>query len=593
MANDSRNPVRGRPLALLVAGALAGCSSLAPQIFSERLQVQRGADGRYAVAKAEAPLTLEEAYADAAFVQRRYLTAVQEQGNATPQLATGLIGLSALTLFKGVTHPNTTDAAGAGVIGSTTWALGNTLLSRPRLDVYRAGADALGCAMAAVEPLRRATPTLGQPSDGAGTRTLYGAMAAVDEARNALDELLARHAAMAETRVRIVQPAVPETRRIVTERPRCEIPKGTPPARAQALQDECNRQPPRTREEKVPAKPEQTQTVVPEAAVTDAFRRARREIELADGQTEAAQRVVRAHDDAAALLWRKSLAIQLTVSAEVDKTIPDLASVLRAAQGLRDSGFVQTGAKAATTGGQLQGRAPGAGLTDEARAALREIDRAAAVLGRARAQLDRYVRPATLVGETSTREQLNQCSVKTTGVRLQVTPTGDEIAVALGSTAVFFVSGGSGVPGGQVVAGPVSAVLAPKVEGGQFKFEFTPPAGLQPGDLVTLRFTDGAGAASYVVQLRITAADAKAAAPAPAPAASGADTRPAGPVATSLRSRFTDDNLTAFFGLDGQATEAQIATALEACRGRLQIAGPAGSLDAPMLDALRQGRCKA
>ena len=537
--------------ALLVLVLLAGCSSLTPQIFSERLQVHRDTDGKFVLSDAVPQVSLELAYADAAFVRQRYITALQDQGNAVPQLSTALLGLSALTLFKGLTHPNTNDLAGAGVVGSAGWAMGNTLLSKPRLDVYRAGARALTCAMAAVEPIRRVAKDLGEPSDAPGAKSVYGASYSVEQARDALQTLLESNAGLAQE-LTIPIPEVKPTTRTVRRRPACNIPKDATATQAVELRADCDKKPDIVTTETIDkGRSAGEETLRPAPAAAAAFNRAQRELALADGVLATAQKAIGASANTGGLLWKKSADIQLAVSEQVDKTVPDLASVMRAAQGMRDSGFLPSGAappapataaSAAAKAGNATAQGGGAKLRTLDAASQQqvlEIERAAERLGRLRATLDRRVRPFTGLDEPNLINQLNGCSVDTTGVRLTVTPSGDEITVALGTTQVFFVSGGSGVPRADVVAGPTAATVDFKPEGGQFRFEFRPPAGLVAGDALLLRFTDGAGAASHTVQVRIAAEKPGAAAatdpPAgdkpkeplpskPQPAASGAGT---------------------------------------------------------------------
>lgn len=548
-----------------------------------------GADGRYTVAEQKAPLTLEEAYADAAWMQARYATAVQDQGNATPQLSAWLIALSAATMYKGLTSPHSRDIAGAGVVGAASWALGSTLLSRPRLDVYRAGVEALGCAMAAVEPMRRAAPQLGKPDDAPDTATLHGRIALVERRSAALQALLDQHAALDASRLSVAAPRPPQ-RRTETVRPRCEIPTDASPARALALQAECAQRPPVTRTVTEPtAAPTQTE-LRPPAALRQTFRRARDELTAASGQLASADRAVASVAAAAGQLWRKSVGIQLAVSEQVDKTVPDLAAVRSVAQGLRDTGFVQIGGASASSASiPAQSSATEWQPNASDLAAQAAIDAATRSLRDARAQLDRSLRPLAGIDDAALLRQLNDCTVKTTGIRLTVTPADDEITVAAGSTAVFFVSGGTGVPSAQVAAGPASVALTPKVEGGQFRFEFAVPASLKGGDLVLLRFSDGAGAASHLVQLRIAGAATESPSPTPeTPALPKGDASMPSPAAR----RFTADDLERFFGLPKTATSAEADAALESCRSRLGLGGAPGSLDKPMADALRAGRCK-
>ena len=579
-------------LACTTALLLMGCSSLSPYIFSERLIVRPSAGGSYTVVEKKEPLTLEEAYTDAAWMQARYTTAVQDQGNATPQLSAWLIGLSAATLFKGLTSPNSHDIAGAGVVGSASWALGSTLLSRPRLDVYRAGIEALGCAMATVEPMRRAAPQLGKPDDAPGGSTLHGRMALVEQRRAALQALLETHAGLEASRISVTPAPAPQ-RRTETLRPRCDIPSDASPARALALKAECAQRPSIQRTVIEPAGAPRETELRPPAALRQSFRRARDELAAANGQLVSGERAVASFGAAAGHLWRKSVAIQLAVSEQIDKTVPDLAAVRSVAQGLRDTGFVQIGGTSAP-GGSIKAQLdadewrPGANdLTSQA-----AIDAATEGLRAARAVLDRSLRPLAGIDDAALLRQLNDCTVKTAGIRLTVTPAGNEVTVAAGSTAVFFVSGGTGVPSAQVAAGPASVALTPKVEGGQFRFEFAVPPTLKEGDLVLLRFSDGANAASQLVQLRI----AGAATNTPAPAAAAAEppnTANTTPMAASAARLIAANDVQQFFGLPTMATAAQIDAALERCRSRLALGGAPGSLDKPMADALRAGRCKS
>ncbi len=112
--------------------------------------------------------------------------------------------------------------------------------------------------------------------------------------------------------------------------------------------------------------------------------------------------------------------------------------------------------------------------------------------------------PLAGVTERATREQVNACAVRTSGVELKVTPSGDEVVVARGGAAVFFVSGGSGVPSATVAVGP-QAEVAMRVEGGQFRFEYRPPDSARPGDVIVLRFSSGGG--HQFVMLRVVEAE--------------------------------------------------------------------------------------
>jgi hypothetical protein len=577
---------------IALACALTGCSSLEPQVFSERLQVRRGADGQFAQVKTDKAMSLDEAYAEADFMRRRYLTAVVDQGNAGPQLSAGLLGLSALTLLQGLNGSNAQDIAGVGIVGATAWSLGNTLLSRPRLEVYRAGAEALTCAMAAVDPLHKGKARLGTLEDKPGPKTLYGAMADVELKTQALRRVLDIHAGAQEGST-VVVPAIRSTRncRAVPAKPD-PVPAGASPAERFAIEERNRAKPPQQVCRDEPGKSESTETKLAPAPVRAAFRVAQNELVQADKQLEAAQKVIDELERAGPLLWQKTVDIQIAVSREVDKTVPDLAAVMRAAQGLRDLGYSMSGAeplkpKDTTAQSKAADERTATAADLKAQSAL---EAAALALSRARAALDRQVRPWSGVNDRDTRALLNACSVKTTGVQLRVTPTGDDLPVAKGGKAVFYVSGGSGVPSAKVIAGPVAADVPVRVEGGQFRFEFVPPSTLNAGDRVVLQFSDGAGAATHVVQLQVTEAAAPAGDTSTSPAAR---TDPPAGSDSPLMALSKED--LADLGLGAGATLEQRREALARCRRDNPAAGSeAGdTIAGETKRAMQAGKCRA
>ena len=579
--------------ALACAAVLSGCSALSPQIFSERLLAEKGANGRYTSAEQEPPRTLEEAYADAAAVQRRYITAVQAQGNATPQLSAGLIGLSALTLFKGLTGPNTRDLAGAGVVGAASLAYGNTLISRPRLDVYRAGADALGCAMAAVEPMRPGQASLGAPSDAADKATLFGRRAAVVQAQERLQALLREHSelnidssAMAPETVRNCKP--------VTTAPPCVVPPGTPEDMAAVIRAQCRLKPAVT---STICKTEQklgSREITPPANLRSAFNNAKAQLDGVARQLVSTQRVIDALVEAGPLLWKKSVDIQLAVSAEVDKTVPNLASVMAAAQGLRDGASSFSSIAAASPPPKAQGSNTARAATVADTQAAKDIRSATDTLRDARTALSTLSQAALGSGHAQARKTLGNCALKITGIQLIVTPSGDNIAVPLGGKVVFLVSGGSGVPLAAVVSGPKAGALPVTVQGGQFSFEFSPPAGVAVGDTLALRFTDGAGAAEKLVEVVITAAapaGEKDKSPADAGKADTTTGSKAGVDATKFRDLGTIE--LALLGLGKTATPDDIQAAIDRCQSSAVPAiDKSGIFDSATRAALTKKLCK-
>jgi hypothetical protein len=284
-------------------------------------------------------MTLEESYADADFVLRRYVTAVRDQGNTTPQLSAGLIGLSALALFKGVTGANSTDLAGAGVLGSAAWAYGNTTDSRPRRDVYRAGADALSCAMSAVEPLRKGQASLGKPLDGKSVASLYGRSASVREAMIDLVALREQHADL-RSPLSVPKPAEPSKCTAETRAAPCQkVPESASAAERATLDAACKRLPPITEQRCTQPKPAGSLQIAANPEALKVFEQVDAELKAADQGVKAARRVIDTLEEAGPALWKKSVQIQIRVSEEVDKTIPNLASVLAAGQGMRSVAF--------------------------------------------------------------------------------------------------------------------------------------------------------------------------------------------------------------------------------------------------------------
>lgn len=488
---------------------LVGCSGLSPQIFSERLMVPSGIGGTAATAP-KPPITLEEAYADAANVQGLYLTAVRDQGNLTPRLSAGLLGLSAVALYLGLTSPSTNALAAFGAAGAAAYGYGRLVVSPTRLDVYRAGAEALGCAMVAVEPLRVGQARLGQAGKGAEEGTLYGGIAQVRQLSEKLRVLLALHAAQLEPSMEQIPGRAGSSRTVKRPAPACSVPpKGTAPLDALELKARCDRQPTIEVVVTTPGTEASTITRKAPAGLRAADDAARRELERARTSVDRAEGAFKALAAAGPLLLHQSVRIQIAVSKQVDATVPDLAEVLRTAQALPDTAFALTGfsgfakkppAQAGAQGAATQERAATAGDAQAQRALLD----ATAALAQASLALDAMTWPLAGVTERATREQVNACAVRTSGVELKVTPSGDEITVAQGGAAVFFVSGGSGVPSAMVAVGPPAEVPM-RVEGGQFRFEYRPPDSARPGDAIVLRFSSGGG--NQFVMLRVVEAE--------------------------------------------------------------------------------------
>lgn len=513
-----------------VLWVLTACSTLTPQIFSDRLRIERGADGKPVGGKDDRPATLEEIYADVRLVQRRYVSAVEEQSNATPQLSAGLIGLSAAALFKTVTHPNTTDMAAVGTLGAAGYAYGNTLISRPRLGVYRAGADALMCALNAAEPFRKGQATLGRAGDDGSRQTLYGQRAELRRQSAELRALLDRHQGLKQS-IAVDVPVV--NRSCADARPRCPaVPAGATPEEASLLLGDC-----RVRQTAWDARctgtsggGSRTLTAAPE--VTSLFALAQTELAAADRAAQQAGKVIGVLEEAGPLLWDRAVRIQLKVSEEVDKTLPDLASVMAAGQGLRETALGITGAdgfKPRTNDvGAAQGKAGATReLSREDRTHIAALEAALSQLRAVRVRLADLNDDSLGAGYAKARKAMGECTVKVNGAVLRVFPAGERLSLAAGDTLSFFVSSGGNVPTAHAEAGSNSAALTVKLEGGQFRFDYT-ANGVVAGDVVTIHIRDSGSSAEHIAQLTITEAVARV-----APERRDSEAAPAGSAGTT------------------------------------------------------------
>ena len=503
-----------RVMALAMIGVLGACSTLSPQIFSDGLSITRGANGAPVILSGDVPKDLAAVYKDAELVRARYMDAVTEQSNAGPRISAGLIALSALTLFKATTGASTGDTAGAAAVTGATLAYNSLLLPKTRLGVYRAGADALSCAMAAAEPYRKGQTLLGKPGDYCEaqkpgdspkpcdtTQSLYARRTALYAPLAELRSLLLRHQAL-NANVTIKIPKEPGFRP-KEPRPICSAPAAALPEQKAALEKICKASQAAWDKRVVVPKDAVQETLSRAPQARDAFAEAKAEITAADHALLRVGRVIHALEDAGPALWQKSVEIQIQVSAEVDKTIPDPNNVLATVKAF-------TGASHAVNGADpfKAGAAEGAGdkqheLSADEIKAISNIQSKAELLRQARTGLEGLMVDAIGVGNAQARKAMNACTVKLTGVVLKVTPAGDHLSVAVGASIIFFVSGGSGVPTGLIESGGKPGALALTLEGGQFRFEYK-ASDVKAGDTVTLHFADGARQAEHLVEISIT-----------------------------------------------------------------------------------------
>jgi hypothetical protein len=203
--------------------------------------------------------------------------------------------------------------------------------------------------------------------------------------------------------------------------------------------------------------------------------------------------------------------------------------------------------------------------------------------------LDDLVSGSVGSGHAEVRKTLNDCSVKLTGVKLLVTPAGDNVSVPFGGSVSFFVSGGTGVPSGAVVSGPKQGGLPLRLDAGQFRFEYRPD-GMAVGDSVVVRFTDGAAQAEHLVEVKVTEAvqdKSTNTTPGAIPGATTGQTQP-GPGLATL-----DPDTRKKLGLGANATEADFTKAVTRCQETAVPAIPKTAVfDSDTQRALGAGQCK-
>jgi hypothetical protein len=100
-------------------------------------------------------------------LKEEYVGYTQDLAGLTPTLNAGLIGLSAFSLYRGITNPSGSDLAAAGTIGSAAYAYGNQANTKQRQLIYLSGITALTCAISAAHPYYFPNTKFSELSDAA------------------------------------------------------------------------------------------------------------------------------------------------------------------------------------------------------------------------------------------------------------------------------------------------------------------------------------------------------------------------------------------------------------------------------------------
>jgi hypothetical protein len=499
--------------------ALAGCSTLSPQVFSKRVMVERGANGQVDLSQLRPPANLAEALQEAHLLQAKYMTAVQDLSQVQPATNLGLIGLSAFSIYKGVTGANTNDIAAAGVLGSSAFLYGSTMTSKPRQAVFLAGAEALACAIAAVQPYNKEASWIGQePGPKAGTF-----LALRQKARNALAELntqiaLSSHLALAQEN--LLAAGIAPAGCGVSNRPACPVPdSASASATERARIDAACKTSQQSFDQRCAVRPVSTQQLQASSQTRALVDTAKAESTHDQHLLDAADQILTGIELAAGRLWERTLLIQTKVASEVLKTEPQTSSVLGALQGLRGMAGTVSGsnlflptATASATGVPHGKPISAAALpgqrsqTDDDRTQLAALGNALSAAQTARAELAGHV-ALIETRVAAAKRDLSRCEVNATGPTLAVLPDDEEIHLLINATATFYVSGGTGAPQGVVVGIGAAAVGELKRDfdaSGRARFSYT-AKDASPGDVLRIQFTDGAGVAKHDVKLVVGA----------------------------------------------------------------------------------------
>lgn len=135
--------VRGLAL-LLMTTVMAGCAAVQPT-FGPEPTAEKAYDS--------AP-TLQNAIAVGTSMRERYTAQVENQIAWERGIGVGLIGGAAIAADLAMRSVGKAEILGLGLAGAAAYTSGNWLFSKPQQLIYAAGASAVQCALAAMQPLQ-------------------------------------------------------------------------------------------------------------------------------------------------------------------------------------------------------------------------------------------------------------------------------------------------------------------------------------------------------------------------------------------------------------------------------------------------------
>ncbi|OWQ93819.1 hypothetical protein CDN99_05130 [Roseateles aquatilis] len=159
-----RSSGHARLTALAAAIVLVGCAALAPQYYAPDIApptaattassggVDEAGTGapRAPAAAARPPVkeeSLDDAIANARFLQKQYAAVVQSLANSNTGLSATMLGLGTVGGIKAMSHPNSRDIGGLAALLGGLYVAGTTLVPPERAPAFRAGVLALECAI--------------------------------------------------------------------------------------------------------------------------------------------------------------------------------------------------------------------------------------------------------------------------------------------------------------------------------------------------------------------------------------------------------------------------------------------------------------
>lgn len=482
---------------LLLSFVAIGCAALKPQIFSDGLRPSK--------TPVAVPETFDDVEADIASVQRRYIGAVTDLSNITPSSNAALIGLSAFALFKGLTGGSSKDIAGAGVLGSAIWAYGSTMTSKPRQQIYIAGAAALSCAVSVAKPYD-------VPDEWLKDLNARASHAAIEFEK--LRDWQERHSYLNVSTTERAIPAAPPKDEECKKRQECLQVATTNDSFRAANKADCERLRARLEKKCAPRGGRPAVVITPSPQLLAAFKRASDEQNRLGSVLTKADRFIGAIEMAAPNLWDQSVQIQLKVSSEVLKTEPDPNAVLTTVKNLRQTANLLSGRTLGGTGslqsGILDTSQKARGLSPAEDSAITALEGILISSYRARVQLERMV--AEMEAKIAkVTHGIDDCKFTAPAQVLTIIPSADELQVPLGEPQTFFVSGGSGSPIVEPVGigGAKIGNYTYTYEPGRLRFVYTVPTaeqGGKAGDKIVLTFKDGSGELSAQVTVTASAA---------------------------------------------------------------------------------------